>query len=422
MSFLRGNPAKSAAKHEKRAREHQTRGNEQKAADEWTAAGRDYLKIPNYARAYEAYIQAAQFYLAVNDVNRETEALFAAIDAAIAANDFEAAAGALTQVTRIGARKKDNQLLLRAYAVQSIIHIAGNDLSKAKESHHEALKIEKRIGRKKATLPVYQVASAFVDRFIEGNTVPDDQTLPNRFDESAKVKQVIENLLALYDKTMKTKLELVLGKEEVKIKERVTGHVAFSFSIPIQVVETTLALPSNIACLQDPKMPEKTQRKFKLSFTIEPRLPGEFDVGPFTTLLQAEHQQFIMKSNAVPLKIIAAKPRLNVTAEPTSTPLSQEEFELVLRVENDSHGDASDVIIVITLPPHLLLKTGTLQKRIVTLHPQQHVQFPLFLIGTKAGNLEGIVKCTYKGPSGRSQKIEEKFSVKILPRLPKQKD
>lgn len=422
MSFLRGNPAKSAAKHEKRAREHQDRGNEQKAADEWTAAGRDFLKVPNYPRAYDAFVQAAQFYLAVNDTKREREALFAAVDAAIAATDFEAAAGALTQVTRIGTRKKDNQLLLRAYAVQTIIHIAGNDLAKARESYREALKMEKRLGRKKSTLSVYQVASAFVDRFIEGNLVPDDQILPNRFDESDNVKLVISNLLVLYNDTMKTKLKLVLGKEEVKIKERVTGQVTFSSSIPVQVIETTLTLPSNIACLQDPKIPEKTQRKYKLPFAIEPRLPGEFDVGPFTILLQAEHQHFVMKSNTVPLKIIAAKPRLNVSAEPTSTPHSQEEFELILRVENDSHGDASDVVITITLPPHLLIKTGTLQKRIVTLHPQQHVQFPLFLIATKAGNLEGIIKCDYKGASGRSRKIEEKFSVKILPRVPKQKD
>ncbi|MFX1299522.1 MAG: hypothetical protein ACFFAL_07005 [Promethearchaeota archaeon] len=422
MSFLRGNPAKSAAKHEKRAREHQDRGNEQKAADEWTAAGRDFLKVPNYSRAYDAFIQAAQFYLAVNDADRETDALFSAVDAAIAATDFEAAAGALTQVTRIGTRKKDNQLLLRAFAVQTIIHIAGNDLSKARESHREAFKMEKRLGRKKATLPVYQVASAFVDRFIEGNTVPDDHTLPNRFDESENVKLVISNLLALYNDTMKTTLKLVLGKEEVKIKERVTGQVAFSFPIPVQVIETTLNLPSNIACLQETEIPEKAQRKYKLSFAIEPRLPGEFDVGPLTILLQAEHQRFVMKSNTVPLKIIAAKPRLNVTAEPTSTPQSQEEFELLLRVENDSHGDASDVVITITLPPHLLLKTGTLQKRIVTLHPQQHVQFPLFLIATKVGNLEGIIKCDYTGVGGRSRKIEEKFSVKILPRVPKQKD
>lgn len=422
MSFLRGNPAKSAAKHEKRAREHQTRGNEQKAADEWTAAGRDYLKIPNYMRAYEAYIQASQFYLAVKDVNRENDALFAAVDAAIAARDFEAAAGALTQVARIGTRMKDNQLLLRVYAVQTIILIAGNDLSKAKESHREAFKMEKRLGRKKANLPVYLAASAFVDRFIEGNTVPDDQTLPNRFDESENVKLVITNLLTLYNDTMKSRLKLVLGKEEVKIKERVTGHGAFSFSIPVKILETQLALPSNIACLQDLKIPEKVQRRYKLNFAVEPRLPGEFDVGPLTAMLQAEHQQFFMKSNTILLKIAAAKPRLTVTAESTSTPHSQEEFELILRVENDSHGDASDVILTITLPPHLLIKTGTLQKRIVTLHTQQHVQFPLFLIATKTGNLEGIIKCNYKGPSGRSQKIEEKFSVKILPRVPKQKD
>lgn len=422
MSFLRRNPAKSATKHEKRAREHQDRGNEQKAADEWVAAGRDHLKIPNYPRAHEAFIQAAQFYLAVNDVNRETEALFAAVDAAIAATDFEAAAGALTQIARIGTRKKNNQLLLRAYALQTIIHIAGNDLSKARESHREALKMEKRLGRKKATLPVYQVASAFVDRFIEGNTIPGYQTLPNRFDESENVRLAISNLLSLYNDTMKTKLKLALGKEEAKIKERVTGKVAFSFSVPVQVIETALTLPSNIACLQDPKIPEKIQRRYKLTFVIEPRLPGEFDVGPFTILLQAKQQQFVIKSNTVPLKIIAAKPRLNVSAEPTSTPHSQEEFELILRVENDSHGDASDVVITITLPPHLLLKTGTLQKRIVTLHPQQQIQFPLFLIATKAGNLEGIIKCDYKGVGGRSRKIEEKFSVKILPRVPKQKD
>ena len=90
------------------------------------------MKIPNYLQAYEACSQAVQFYLAVEDVGRENEALFAAIDAAIAAGDFGAAAGALSQVARIGTRIKDNQLLLRTYAIQAIVFLAGNDLSKAK--------------------------------------------------------------------------------------------------------------------------------------------------------------------------------------------------------------------------------------------------------------------------------------------------
>ncbi len=153
MSFLRGvlsgDPAKSAAKHEKRARMHQAEGNESKAADEWAAAGRDYIKIPDYQHAYDAFLQAAQFYLAVKDDKRENAILFDAVDAAITNQDFTAASGALNQVTRIGTRKNDDALLIRAYSLQTILLFAANDLAKSKQTHREAEKIEKRLGQKK---------------------------------------------------------------------------------------------------------------------------------------------------------------------------------------------------------------------------------------------------------------------------------
>ncbi len=426
MSFLKGvlsgDPAKSAAKHEKRARTHQAESNETKAADEWAAAGRDYAKIPDYQRAYESFLQAAQFYLAVKDNKRENAILFDAVDAAIANQDFVSASAALDQVTRIGTRKKDNELLIRAYSLQSVMLFAANDLAKSKQTYREAEKVEKRFGRKKVKTAVYPVVSLLVSRFIEGEDVPKDIQLPTRVDESDTVNQLVTTLLTLYQDTQSAKLKLSLDKEEVKIKDRISGRVTISFSVSAQIIDTQISLPSNIALLEAVSVPREPKKKFKLPFSLEPRLPGTFDVGPLVIIFQAENQQFQFKSNSVQLEITAAKPQIDLIAEPVSPSHSQEEFELTLRVENNSHGDAAEVTIIITLPPSLLLKTGTLKKRIITLPAQQHVQFPLFLIATKAGTHEGVMTCQYQGPSGRRQKTETKFSIEIMPRVRKEKD
>jgi len=426
MSFLKGvlsgDPAKSAAKHEKRARNHQAEGNEVKAADEWAAAGRSYTKIPDYQKAYEAFLQAAQFYLALKDDKRETDILFEAVDVAIANHDFNSASLALTQVTRIGTRKNDNLLLLRTYALQTIMLFAANDLAKAKQTYREAEKVKKRFGRKKVKTTVYSIASLLVNRFIEGEGAPEDLQAPSRFDESETVIQLLTTLLALYQSTLSSQLRLSLDKQEVKIKEPVSGQVTISFSEATKILDTQISLPSNIALLEPISPPKEPMKRFKIPLLMEARLPGTFDVGPLVFLFQTDTQQFQLKSNPVELEITAAKPRIELTAEPTSPPHSQEEFELIVRVENNSHGDAADVTITVRLPPELILKTGTLEKRIITLLAQQQVQFPLFLIATKAGSHDGVIVCKYQGPSGHLQSIESKFSVEILPRVRKEKD
>jgi tetratricopeptide (TPR) repeat protein len=426
MSFLKdlfsGDPAKSAAKHEKRARNRQAEGNEAKAADEWAAAGHAYTKIPDYQKAYEAFVQAAQFYLALKDDKRETDILFEAVDAAVANQDYASASSALTQVTRLGTRKKDDELLIRAYALQTILLLVANDLAKAKQTHREAEKVEKRFGRKKVKTPVYSIASLLVSRFIEGKDAPEDIQLPSRFHESDTVNQLITDILSLYQSTQTSRLNLTLDKEEVKIKEPVSGQVTISFPESTTILDTQISLPSNIALLEPISAPEDAMKRFKIPLLLEARLPGIFDVGPLVILFQKDTQHFQLKSNSVELQITAAKPRIELIAEPLAPPHSQEEFELIVRVENNSHGDAADVTITVTLPPELLLKTGTLEKRIITLPAQQHVQFPLFLIATKAGSHEGEISCHYQGPSGRRRSTEGKFSVEILPRVRKEKD
>jgi tetratricopeptide (TPR) repeat protein len=426
MSFLKGlfgaDPVKSAAKHEKRARRHQAEGNESKAADEWGAAGHNYSKIPDYKRAYEAFLQAAQFYLAVQDDKRETAILFDAVDAAIAYQDFTAASSALDQVTRVGTRNEDDRLLIRTYSLQTILLLAANDLAKSKQTHHEAIKLKKRIGKKKIKTAVYAVASLLVQRFIEGDAVPQNVQIPTNIDESETINQLISTLLTLYQSTEAATLKLTLDKEEVKIKEQIIGHIAVTFSVPTQLLDIQVSLPSNIALLEDFSIPPEPNKKFKIPFTLEPRLPGIFDVGPFVAVFQIDKQQFQFKSNPFQLEITAAKPRLAIIAEPVASPHSQEEFELILRVENDSHGDAADVTLKITLPPSLLLQTGTLEKRILSLPAQQNVQFPLFLIATKAGTHEVVISCKYQGPGGTSHTVENKFGVEILPRVRKEKD
>ncbi|MFW9935371.1 MAG: hypothetical protein ACFFDU_07720 [Candidatus Thorarchaeota archaeon] len=426
MSFLKGlfggDPVKSAAKHAERAHKYQAEGNETKAADEWAAAGHNYNKIPDYKRAYEAFLQAAQFYLAVQDDKRETAILFDAVDSAIANQDFTAASSALDQVARIGTRNKNDRLLFRTYSLQTILLLAANDLAKSKQTYREAFKLEKRVGVKKIKTAVYAVASPLVHRFIEGDSVPKDLQFPTNIDESETVNQLISTLLTLYQITESATLKLTLDKAEVKIKEQIIGHIAITFSVPAQFLDIQISLPSNIALLQDLNLPREPKKKFKIPFTLEPRLPGTFDVGPFIAVFQIDKQQFQLKSNPFQLEITAAKPRLTIITEPVASAHSQEEFELILRVENDSHGDATDVNIKIVLPPSLLLQTGTLEKRIISLPAQQNVQFPLFLIATKAGTHEGVVSCEYQGPGGTSHTVENKFGLEILPRVRKEKD
>ena len=422
MFFLRGDPRKSAAKHEKRARAWQERGNEIKAAKEWIAAGRDYSRIPDFHRAYDAYLQASQFYLAQDDADNEHSTLLEAVDVAIAANDYGASAKALDQVTRIGTRRKNDLMLLHASALKSIIFIAANDLARARETYREAQKINKRLGRKKTSVPVFLIASTLTTRFIEGQPIPDETTLPDRVVESEHVNALIKRLLDLFLETRDSTLTLAFDKDKVKLKSHVSGRCSFKLSTPLRIIEAKLTLPPNIALLEELVLPEDAVSDYNLTFSVEPRLPGSFEVGPLSVTLRKANQQFHFTSNTTTLEVAAAKPRITLEATVVSPPHSQEEFELIVSVINDSLGDASEVDITITLPPSLILKTVTLEKRIITLASQQEVNFPLFLIATKAGTHEGTLVCTYKGPAGRKLKLENPFSIEVLARVPKEKD
>jgi len=422
MFFLRGDPGKSAAKHEKRARAWQERGNEPRAAKEWVAAGRDYSRIPDFHRAYDSFLQASQFYLALEDTSNEYSTLLEAVDVAIAANDFTAAAKALDQVTRIGTRLKDDLMLLHASALKTIFFIAANDLARARETHRECQKVDKRLEQKKSPLPIYLIASTLTIRFIEGQPISDETILPNRVDESAHVNALIERLLRLLTETKDSTLILAFDKEKAKLKTHVSGRCSLNLSTPLRITEAKLTLPPNIVLLKELVLPDDAVSEYELTFSVEPRLPGSFEVGPLSVTLQKESQQFHFVSNTTTLEVAAAKPRIDLDATVATPPHSQEEFELIVNVINDSLGDASEVDITITLPPALILKTGTLEKRIITLASQQEVSFPLFFIATKAGTHEGTLACTYKGPDGRNLKTEHPFSIDVLARVPKEKD
>ena len=134
------------------------------------------------------------------------------------------------------------------------------------------------------------------------------------------------------------------------------------------------------------------------------------------------NQCFQLKSDSVSLRVAAAKPRIYTEAQAPSEIHSQEEFELLLRVKNESHGDASEVTLRVTLPPSLRLQTGTLEKRIITLPAQEEVRFPLFIIASRIGEHEGSIDLEYKGASKRRHKETSQFTVKVKRRKRKHKD
>ncbi|MFX1563518.1 MAG: hypothetical protein ACFFDP_09445 [Promethearchaeota archaeon] len=426
MSFLkglfRGDPAKSAAKHEKRAKTYQQESDEKRAGQEWAAAGRDYARIPNLKRARECFVRAAQFFLAISDARQEEVMLRSACDLAIDEGNYEAAASTLDFLIKIGTRQKDNQLLLHALALKTLAILAANDLAKAKETNREAQKVGKRMGRVKARPPLYQISQALTARLVDGEPIPDKTILPERTGEAEAIDRFVSQLMTIYQTTKDIKLKLSLRSEDAKIKEHVRGTCSITSPVSLKVLKTVLFLPSNFSQVEPIKFEGDKDRKFSAHFIIEAYLAGQFVIGPAIVALKIDNQHLQLKSSSVPLRILAAKPRLQIIVEPPPEVRVQEEFELALHVDNNSHGDASDINIRITLPPSLLLQTGTLEKRIITLPAQQHVQFPLFLIATKSGTLEGTIECQYLGPDGGLSKVTSSFEVNVEPRPRKPKD
>ncbi len=426
MSFMKGlfkgNPAKSAAKHETRARTYQKEGDEKRAGSEWAAAGRDYARIPNLKRARECFLQAARFYLAADDTRHEKEALQSACDIAFDAGDYEAAAASSDLLANIGTRQKDNQLLLQSLALKALAFLAANDLSKAKEAYREGHKVERRIGRTKTRFTLFQITKALIARFVDGEPIPDATVLPERAGESESVNRLVGRLLALYQTTRNLKLKLSLKKGEAKIKERISGICSFISPIDLQVIKTILSVPPNFSQVEPLNFQNAKATKFSAPFTIEAHLAGEFNIGPAVVILQIDKQHLQLKSELVPLRIEAATPHIQIIAESSPELRTQEVFELKLSINNSSHGDASDINVIITLPSSLLLQTGTLEKRIITLAAQQQVQFPIYLIATKSGTHEGTIECQYQGSSGERNKITHSFRVTVKPRPLKPKD
>jgi len=420
--LFKGNPAKSAAKHESRARTYQKEGDEKRAGNEWAAAGRNYARIPNLKRAQECFLQAAQFFLAADDTKHEEEMLRSACDIAIDAGEYEAAAASLDLLTKIGTRQKNNQLLLHSLALKALAFLAANDLSKAKEAYREAYKVERRGGRTGTKFSLYQITQALIARFVDGEPIPDAKVLPERTGESEAVDRLVGRLLTLYQSTRNLKINLSLKKGEAKIKERISGVCSFTSPIILQVINSNLSIPSNFSQVEPLNFKDTKETKFSAPFTIEAHLAGEFNVGPAVVILRIDNQHLQLKSSPVPLRIVAATPHIQIITEFSSEIRTQEVFELKLSIDNSSHGDASDINVTITLPSSLLLQTGTLEKRIITLAAQQQVQFPIYLIATKAGTHEGTIECQYQGPGGEHKKMTHQFVVTVKPRPLKPKD
>ena len=426
MSFLkdllRGDPKKAAAKHERRARAHQQRGDELRAAEEWIRTGQNYARIPDFRDAREAFMQAAHLYLAINSIQGEHVALLAAIDVAIAGEEYESAAKAIDQLTRLSTRVRDDETLLFSYSLKALLFIAGNQLTKVKETYRDAEKIHKRLSAKGGKILLFEIAQILIDRFVDGNPAPDDARIPDRVKEPGHIGQMITRLLVLYQQTRESSLLLTLDKEAGKIRQNISGQCMVNSPIPILILKASLSLPSNIALNTPPKFPVDASTEFKTPFVVEAKLPGTFEVGPAQVLVQVEKQRFHIKSNSTTLKIAAAIPRLEIFAEPSTIPYPQEEFELSVRLENNSHGDATNISMKVTLPPALTLKTGILEKKIATLRAQQHVQFPLFLVAVKSGQMEGKIQVQYKTAGERQRRISSDFTLKVKRPKRKEKD
>jgi tetratricopeptide (TPR) repeat protein len=409
--LLRGDPAKAAAQHERRAKEYQSKKKRVRAAEEWAAAGRQHVVAHNLKHAQDCFLQAAQLYSTEGDANRGIEMLRAATDAALQEEQFEAAAADMDRVANIGARLKDDQLLLQALALKTVALIASNAFTKAKEAFREAQKLLRRLDPAKARAPLVLIADALAVRFIDGESLPSAGKLPNKTGESTEVDKLVARLVSLYNATTNMKFSLATGKRQAHIKERIRGRVTITSSVRLRVRQALLTLPTGFALVEPFNFQPDTGTKLTGSFTIDANLPGKFVVGPAVATLESGKQRFQLKSSSVSLSIEAAKSRIQLQLELPPNVGVGEEFELILRVQNDSHGEATDVNLRLKLPPSIALRTGPLEKRVMTLPPQQRVQYPLTLIASSTGALKGTVECQYTDASGKRQETASQFVV-----------
>ncbi len=423
MSFLkglRGNPVKSAAKHETRAIELEQREEEARAASEWVAAARDHAKIPNLIRARECYLRSAQLYQVCGDTSREEESLRHASDLALEKEDYEAAADVFDRLIHLATRLKDRRLLFRVYVLKTLTLVAANKLSKAKETFYSTEKVREKLRGKASKNPLYMLVNALVKRFADGDAAP-VLKLPENIGGSDAVNQLITKLVAAYRATEDTMVSLSLQKATTSIKGNVTGFCKVKSPVALNLLEARLLTPSSISLHKPLEFGEKSGAKLNAIFTLEANLPGEFDIGPAYVLLELENQHFQLKSDSTPLRVAAAKPRIYMEMQVSSEIHLREEFEILLRVKNESHGDASEITLRVTLPPSLKLHTGTLEKRIITLPAQQEMKFPLFLTALKLGVHEGSVDLEYRGASQRRRKETSPFTVTVIRRKRKHK-
>lgn len=420
--LLRGDPAKAAAQHERRAKEYQGKKKHVRAAEAWAAAGHQYAAVPNLRHAQDCFLQAAHLYSIEGDANREAEMLRAAIDAALGEEQFEAAAADADRIANIGTRLKDDQLLLQALAFKTVAFIACNAFTKAKENLREAQKLAKRLDPAKAKAPLVLIADALATRFIDGESLPSAGKLPSKAGDSTAVDKLLTRLVSLYNATTNMKFSLATEKRQARIKERIRGRVTITSSVRLRVRQALLTLPTGFALVEPFKFQPETGTKLTGSFTINANLPGKFVIGPAIATLESGKQRFQLKSNSASLNIEAAKSRIQLQLELPPDIHVGEEFELTLRVQNDSPGEATDLSLRLKLPASVTLRTGPLEKRIMTLPPQQRVAYPLTLMASNTGAHKGTVECQYTDASGKRQETASQFVVTALanPKMPKE--
>ncbi len=414
FGFLKRDPVERAKKHVEKALKEIEDDYYDYASDEYEKAARLFFEAGRNDFAVKYFREAAYCALAMENHNRAGEMKIIAAETVVGDAMFNEGGSLYAESSDHYHRTKRMKESINSLSMAIICYLAARNFDTAVNMIRKA---DKRLGKKKTTTPLYDLAKLGVSVLVEGESTSPD--ILEKTISKAKPKETNVGLFNFIGDSLKIaqETEVVIewaGKvhEEVNAKTPIEFELRYKCPADVRVTEYKFSLSNSVVFEKEPGI-DKTVRSKDGSWlmVIKPVLSGEGTVGPFRLTLDGDEVLVHKHSNKIDFRIARAPSNLvmHVTPKKLSCDLG-EELVLDVTIKNEGDGPADNIRVGTELTDGLELSIGLPEKQIQFIGPGEKMVFQVYVKGIGFG--EGTAKICLTDEKDGSE-ITESVSITV---------
>jgi len=407
-----------------------------RAGRTYNDTGEMYLKLHEFEVARDCFYDAAKSFINSENFLLLIQSLRNAGDASLLLNDFSEAHQFFKNVTKYAnnirnINERESLLVIFSALSYLCLFIEGkqdlglNYMKQIKKEVGSTYFNESPLIRlvKNLTIAIRDKNKTYLDKV-------EKEFDKYKFREAENL--LMKKVLVLAKTHISIITQLSLDKEEYTTKEminltltidtnpllEISKYSFYNYNLKeLKIKNIGIALSDNLITKNKPNLPIvlKPGKKEQFSFTIRPNFQVDNTfIGPILLTCEIDGIMiFFLKTQTIKPNLISPPPTLEISLKNLRPPLIDKTFPMEIKIENNSEGEALEIMMEIEFPEQLKLMRGTKKKQIYSLKTNESINWEVSLKPTEIGDFEIKMDVKFKDPDQNLIEYTKSFPFSI---------